>query len=113
MLIAAAIVVTLIAAALIPPMGLLWIGLGIGTIGAALGLMSGFVYHAQLWRALQIEGIGTKGIWLRPHHLHDKLSDARRQPVQRWFWAGATGFALTMLGSIGVVTAIVRLLGVQ
>src|SRR5690349_6458296 len=113
MLIAAAIVVTLIAAAVIPPMGLLWIGLGIGTIGATLGLMSGFVYHAQLWRALEAEGLGTKGMWLRPHHLHVKLSEARRRPVQRWFWAGATGFALTMLGSTGVITAIVRLIGVQ
>jgi hypothetical protein len=112
-LIAGAIVVMLIAAALIPPMVLLWIGLGIGTLGATLGLVSGFVYHAQLWRALRVEGFDTKGIWLRPHHLHGKLSDARRLPVQRWFWAGATGFALTMLGATGVITAIVRLLGAQ
>ena len=112
-LIAAAIVVTLLAAALIPPLGLMWIGVAIGTIGAVLGLIAGFVYHAQLWRALRLEGHGTKGIWLRPHHLHSKLSDARRGPVQRWFWLGATSFGMTMLGSIGVITAIVRLVGIQ
>lgn len=111
MLIAAAIVVALVLAAMIPPIALLWMSVVIGSLGAALGLTSGFVYHARLWQALRIEGHGTKGMWLRPHHLHGKLSDARRQPVQRWFWAGATGFGLTMLGSTGVLTAIVRLAG--
>jgi hypothetical protein len=112
-LIAAAIVVALIVAAMIPAIVLLWISVVIGSVGAALGLTSGVVYHARLWQALRVEGHGTKGMWLRPHHLHGKLSDARRRPVQRWFWAGATGFGLTMLGSTGVLTAIVRLAGPQ
>ncbi len=110
-MIAAVIVVALVGAAMIPPMVLLWIGVVIGSVGAALGLTSGVVYHARLWRALRVEGHGTKGMWLRPHQLHGKLSQPRRQPVQRWFWAGATGFVLTMLGSTGVLTAIVRLAG--
>jgi hypothetical protein len=110
-LIAAAIVVALLVAAMIPPIGLLWTSVVVGSIGAALGLTSGFVYHARLWQALRVEGLGTKGMWLRPHHLHGKLSPERRQPVQRWFWAGATGFLLTMTGSTGVLTAIVRLAG--
>lgn len=112
-LIAVAIVVMLLAAALIPPMTLMWMGVAIGTIGAVVGLIAGFVYHAQLWRALRLEGFGTKGIWLRPHHLHSKLSNERRRPVQQWFWIGAASFGLTMLGSTAVITAIVRLLGAQ
>lgn len=112
-LIAAAIVVALVTAAMIPAMALLWISVVIGSVGAALGLTSGIVYHARLWQALRIEELSTKGMWLRPHHLHGKLSDPRRQPVQRWFWAGATGFGLTMLGATGVLTAIVRLAGPQ
>jgi hypothetical protein len=112
-LIAAVIVVALVVAAMIPPMVLLWISVVIGSVGAALGLTSGFVYHARLWTALRVEGHGTKGMWLRPHHLHGKLSEPRRGPVQRWFWAGATGFGLTMLGSTGVLTAIVRLAGTR
>jgi hypothetical protein len=110
-LIAAAIVLALLVAAMIPPIGLMWISVVIGSIGAVLGLTSGFVYHARLWQALRVEGHGTSGMWLRPHHLHGKLSQERRRPVQRWFWAGATGFGLTMLGSTGVLTAIVRLAG--
>jgi hypothetical protein len=110
-LIAVAIVAALVVAAMIPPIVLLWISVTIGTIGAGLGLTSGVVYHALLWQALRIEGHGTKGMWLRPHHLHGKLSEVRRRPVQRWFWAGAVGFGLTMLGSTGVLTAIVRLAG--
>jgi hypothetical protein len=112
-LIAAAIVLALLAAAMIPPIAMLWISVVIGSIGALLGLTSGFVYHGRLWQALRAEGHGTKGMWLRPHHLHGKLSPERRRPVQRWFWAGATGFFLTMMGSTGVLTAIVRLAGAR
>lgn len=107
--IAVAIVAALLLAAMIPPMTMLWAGVVLGSLGALLGLPAGFVYHARLWRALRAEGLATTGMWIRPHHLHRQLSDARRGPLQVWFAVGAAGFGLTVLGATGVVTAIVRL----
>lgn len=111
-IIAALIIAALLLAAMIPPMTLLWTGAILGTLGALFGLPAGFVYHAKLWRALQAEGLDTKGMWIRPHHLHRELSDARREPVVVLFAIGAAGFGLTMLGAVAVVSAIVRLAGV-
>ncbi|WP_146157352.1 hypothetical protein [Enhygromyxa salina] len=107
--IAIGIIVALLASAMIPPMSLLWLSVGVGTLGAGLGLPAGFVYHAKLWRALRAEGHATGDMWLRPHHLHVKLSDQRRSAVVVWFAVGAVGFGLTMLGAAGVLTAVVRL----
>ena len=107
--IAVIIVAALVVSAMVPAMSLLWISVGVGTLGAVLGLPAGFVYHAQLWKALRAEGHSTKGMWLRPHHLHVKLSDVRREPVVLWFAVGASGFGLTMLGAAGVLTAVMRL----
>ena len=111
LIIAGLIITALLAAALIPPMSLLWAGAIVGTLGAAFGLPAGFVYHARLWRALRAEGLDTDGMWIRPHHLHRKLSDGRREPIVALFTVGAVGFGLTMLGAVAVVAAIVRLAG--
>lgn len=106
--IAALIVVALVLAAMIPPMTLLWIGVILGTLGALLGVPAGLVYHARLWKALRAEGHGTEGMWLRPHHLHAKVSEDRLAPIEAWFAAGVVGFAMTMLGAVGVVSGVVR-----
>ncbi|MFO7564454.1 MAG: hypothetical protein R6X02_17540 [Enhygromyxa sp.] len=109
-LVAILIVACLVLAAVIPAMTLLWLGAAIGTIGALLGVPAGIVYHARLWRALRARGLGTEGFWLRPHTLHDKLSDAELRPVQLWFAIGVAGFVLTLAGGAGVGTAMIRLL---
>lgn len=109
-IVAALILACLILAALIPAMTLLWLGAVIGAIGAVVGVPAGVVYHLRLWRALEAEQLGTDGFWLRPHHLHDKLSDERLRPIEAWFTVGVVGFVATLIGGASVGTAIVRLL---
>lgn len=109
-IVALLIIACLVLAAVIPAMTLLWLGAAIGTIGALLGIPAGVVYHARLWRSLRANALGTEGFWLRPHTLHDKLSEQERRPVQLWFAAGVVGFGLTMLGGTGVAISVVRLL---
>jgi hypothetical protein len=109
-IVAVLIIASLVLAAVIPAMALLWLGAVIGTLGAVLGIPAGVVYHARLWRSLRAENHGTEGFWLRPHALHDKLSEQQLRPVQAWFAVGVVGFVLTMLGGLCVAIAIVRLL---
>jgi hypothetical protein len=109
-IVAVLIIASLVLAAVIPAMTLLWLGAVIGTIGAVLGIPAGVVYHARLWRSLRAENQGTEGFWLRPHALHDKLSEQQLRPVQAWFAAGVVGFVMTLLGGLCVGIAIVRLL---
>lgn len=109
-IVATLIIVSLVLAAAIPATTLLWLGAAIGTIGALLGIPAGVVYHAKLWGSLQTAGHTTEGFWLRPQTLHDKLSETELRPVQIWFAIGVVGFALTMLGGLGVAMAVIRLL---
>jgi hypothetical protein len=111
-IVALLILAALLLAALVPPMPLLWVAASLGSLGGLLGVPAGLIYHAKLWRALRAEGQDTAGMWLRPHLLHDKLSEERRELVQRWFAVGVVGFMLTILGAVGVVTAVVRVLSV-
>jgi hypothetical protein len=109
-IVAASILAALVLAAVIPAMALLWLGAVIGALGALIGVPAGVVYHLRLWRALEAEQLGTEGFWLRPHHLHDRLSDERLRPIERWFAVGVVGFVATLVGGVGVGTAFVRLL---
>lgn len=109
-IVAALIIATLVLAAVIPAMTLLWLGAGIGTLGALIGLPAGVIYHARLWRSLRADKHDTAGFWLRPHTLHDKLSKQQLRPIRVWFAIGVVGFGLTVLGGAGVATAFIRLL---
>lgn len=109
-LIALLIVLALVLSAALPAGWLLWVGAGLGTLGASFGVPAGLIYHARLWRSLRRNGKSTAGFWLRPMALHAELDEADRAMIQRWFAIGAVGFGVTMLGALGVVIAIVRLL---
>ncbi len=108
--IALSIVLALLASATLPPEWLLWVGVGLGSLGAGVGVPAGLVYHAVLWRALRRHDKSTQGMWLRPMRLHGELPEHDRQIVQRWFAIGAIGFVATLLGALAVVVAVVRLL---
>ena len=107
--IALVIVVVLVAAAMIPPMTLLWLGAALGSLGGLIGVPAGLYYHAKLWRAIRAEGLDTRGMWLRPHHLHARLPDDQLGPVATWFSIGAAAFVATLVGAVGVITGLVRL----
>ncbi|MFV8754218.1 hypothetical protein ACNOYE_27050 [Nannocystaceae bacterium ST9] len=109
--IALMIVLALLASAALPPAWLLWVGVGLGTLGAGFGVPAGLVYHARLWRALRRHDKSTAGFWLNPMRLHDELPERELVGVRLWFAIGAIGFVATLLGALAVVVAVVRLLG--
>jgi hypothetical protein len=107
--IAAIIVALLVAAAMIPPLTLVWAGAALGSLGALVSIPAGLVYHARLWRALRANGLETRGIWLRPTRLHERLPEHELDAIRVVFMLGAGAFVLTLVGAAGVVTGLVRL----
>ena len=104
-------IAALLLGAMIPPLTLLWIGAALVGLGALVGIPAGLVYHARLYQALRAEQLDTKGMWLRPYELHEKLSEARREGVLLLFAIGALGFIFTLVGAAAVLTGLVRLAG--
>lgn len=74
------------------------VGLVLVVLGALLGLPTGTAYHVALYRAV-IKPRGEKWTWLLwPHRYHVHFTPQQRQRVMRWFFWGAAGFVLIILG---------------
>ncbi|HEY6001160.1 MAG TPA: hypothetical protein VI078_17890 [bacterium] len=67
-------------------------------IGMLAGVPAGVVYHVLLFRSLSEIGILPRRWWWHPTTLHDRLPEAARRRLMRWFRAGAAGFVLAMIG---------------
>ena len=73
---------------------------GMITAGAGLvfGVATGFWYHVALGRAVLATTSLPPRWWLRPATLHERLDAAARRYVMPWFYAGAVGFFVTVVG---------------
>jgi len=76
--------------------------------GLLLGVPTGLWYHVLLHRALRKKGPLPAAWWLRPNLLHDALSVDERRQIMRPFYAGAAGFALSLLGCVFVAAGAFR-----
>ncbi len=107
--IAAAVVVALLGLALVsalaPGFGLLATGVALVVVGLVVGIPGGVVYHVVLSRVLARRRALTPRWWLAPTALHERLRSDERRAVMPWFWAGAAGFALIVLGAVLVVAS--------
>ncbi len=78
--------------------------------GLAFGIATGFWYHVALARALSPMKALTPRWWLRPVPLHARLDDGGRQRVLPWFYAGAAGFFVTVVGmaliALGIASSV-------
>jgi hypothetical protein len=81
------------------------IGMSLVGLGIVIGVPSGLVYHARLWRALRPSGAGW---WLHPTGLHRRLADGDRAGVLRWFYLGAVGFLISIAGCALIVVGALR-----
>jgi hypothetical protein len=73
-----------------------------GAVCAALGLLfgvpSGVYYHVQLHAQLAPRGLLPARWWWSPVRFHRHLLEGERGRVMPWFYAGAIGFVLIVLG---------------
>lgn len=86
----------------------------VGACVTAAGLIAssglGLVYHVRLRAALLPTGALPRGWWWAPTRFHHALTDGNREPVLRWFRAGATMMGVCALGLLLVVVALVKAL---
>jgi hypothetical protein len=98
LLIVLALVVCALLAAAIPWPSLFMAGVMTTAAGLVFGVATGFWYHVALARALAAVSALRPRWWLRPAAFHQRLDAASRPDVMRWFYAGAAGFVITVIG---------------
>ena len=98
--------------AVTPWTSLLIVGALTTAAGLAFGVATGFWYHVALARALSAVKSLTPRWWLRPVPLHARLDAASLQRVLPWFYAGAAGFVVTVVGmaliALGIAASVWR-----
>jgi hypothetical protein len=98
LLIAVALVVGVGVVAVVPWSWLLLVGAVTTAAGLAFGVATGLWYHIALARALSATSALTPRWWLHPVPLNERLDAAGRRGVMPWFYAGAVGFVVTVVG---------------
>jgi hypothetical protein len=108
-LLAAGIVVVfltlVLTSAMVPALGVLALGAGFTVLGLIFGLPGSIGYHVTLARVLARRGALPRRWWLNPTALHELLTPPERRVVMPWFYTGAAGFVVVVLGAITVFVA--------
>jgi hypothetical protein len=85
-------------------------GAGLIALGMLVGVPAGAYYHWLLYRALGPRAELGAGWWWRPTLRHGALAASDRRRVLRWFYVGAAGFLIAMVGcalfAIGAVRSL-------
>lgn len=84
---------------------LLWAGLWLVGGGLTFSMPCALRYHLLLYRALSSRGALDRRWLLSPTAQHPKLTASERQRVMPWFYAGAAGWAVSLVGcaALGLV----------
>jgi hypothetical protein len=102
-----ALVACLVAATIVGWTSLFMAGALATGVGLLFGVSTGLWYHIVLARALIAAQAHTARWWLRPESLHDRLDEASRRRVMPWFYAGAAGFVVTVVGLVLLTLGII------
>jgi hypothetical protein len=73
-------------------------GAACAAFGLLLGVPTGLYYHVRLHGELGARGVLPARWWWNPVPYHRHLQNAERARVMPWFYAGAAGFMLIVLG---------------
>ena len=106
-LIVLALVVGVVLVAVVPWAWMLLAGAATTAVGLAFGVATGLWYHVALARTLSPVNALTPRWWLQPVPLHAKLDADGRRRVLPWFYAGAAGFFVTVVGMALIALGIV------
>jgi ABC-type antimicrobial peptide transport system permease subunit len=87
-----------------------WLGFVLCAIGFIVGVPTGFLYHVRLYQALESRDLLPKGWYWRPSPLNNELTDEERKQVMPWFYIGAAGFLVIVVGILALGAAMIRVL---
>lgn len=90
----------------LPPLLGVWIGALVTLVSFTAGALAGLVYHLRLHAAVSPL---PRGWWWNPTAHHDRLTAEGRRRVMPCFVAGAAGCGMAVAGSIGFLSAVLRL----
>lgn len=74
------------------------IGVALIVLGMGIGVPAGAMYHWRLWQATVRGQPPAPRWWLKPTGLHERLRPSAKARVLRWFYVGALGFVIAVLG---------------
>lgn len=77
---------------------LLWVGLWLVGGGLIFSVPCALRYHLLLYRALSARDALDRRWLLSPTAHHPRLTASERQRVMPWFYAGAAGWGVSLLG---------------
>jgi hypothetical protein len=95
-------------AVVLPLETLVFVGVVCVATGIALGVPAGAYYHVKLYRYLAANGGVPRGFIWHPTRYHDALPTQTRRGILPWFFAGALGFLLILLGCALVILGVLR-----
>lgn len=90
----------------LPPLLGVWVSAVVALVSLVAGALAGVVYHLRLHAAVSPM---PRGWWWNPTAHHDRLSAVGRRRVMPFFLAGAAGCGIAVAGSIGFLSAVLRL----
>jgi hypothetical protein len=99
-----ALVVTGALVVTLPWTTLVFAGAALIGLGFVLGIPTGVYYHVALYQRLAPRGALPARWYWSPVRYHALLRDEERASVLLWFYLGAAGFAMIVLG--GVIMAL-------
>jgi len=95
-----------IGGAIFSPLVVVVIGLATLSLGLAVGLPTGFWYHAVLYRLVSAKLPLPRRWWLSPSDLHRHLTDAEERRIRPWYRIGGLGFVLCVLGGLVAIAGV-------
>ncbi len=102
------LVLTGLVLTVIEPHALLLVGLSAIALGFVVGVPAGVYYHVKLYRFLRALGSVPRSFWLYPTRYHGHLQQDAWRSVAPWFYAGAAGFGLIVLGGVILALGVFR-----
>lgn len=82
-----------------------FVGIGLGLL---LGIPTGFYYHVLLRRALLKDPPLPQLWWLHPTRFHDRVKSNETRRLFVYFYMGAAGFFLILIGAFITMLSVVR-----
>lgn len=79
---------------------LLWVGGGLIVGGLVFSLPCAVRYHLLLYRTLSSRNALDRWWLLNPTGHHERLTSDERARVLPWFYAGAAGWVLSLVGCL-------------